>query len=257
MNFSFDIHEIQSGSGQDYAVGGLLSEGVFGGVFDGHGTSKVINFIRGLNMAEIAQNISPIRNIYEAVKGSGDTTRSGSTATFVKITKEFVQVWHAGDSVVQVFIDGVNAYTSTSHTFNDPKEVARTRHLMASIDPVKAPFPITPTCIGYEVSPIGHYLTGESLVPSMSLGHNDMTEMAPYLHEIPIKPTSTVRVVCVSDGVSDMLVDLSKGTAADITTEALRRWRQPWDLTDGRYTWKNQSFPTYDDVSCAICEYKP
>ncbi len=257
MPFYFDAHEIQSGSGQDYAVAGELEDGCYGGVFDGHGTSKVIDFIRGINMAAVARQENPILNIYEQIKTIGDTTRSGSTATFVKITNGIVRVWHAGDSVVQVFIDGVCAYTSQSHTLIEPSEIARTRRLIREITQDKAAFPITPTCIGYKISPVGHYIAGESLVPSMALGHNDMTEMIPYLREIPITPTSVVRVVCVSDGVADMLVDLNRGTANDITTEALRRWRQPWDLTDGRYTWKNQSFPTYDDVSCVVCEYRP
>jgi len=263
MAFSVNMNAIQSGNRQDYATGGLQKNGVFGCVCDGHGTSKVINLIREMPMAVIAQSSNPIQDIFERVQASGDTTLSGSTATFVtmEMTDQVnVKVWHAGDSMVEVFINGIRIHQTIPHTLIDPNEIERTRSKVVLIEPKSVTFPITPTCIGFRNSPLGHYLNGdtkEMLVPSMALGHDNMTGMDPAFEEFMVDPSSTIRVVCVSDGVSDMLVDLHQGSASDITAEALRRWRQKWDLTDGKHTWHGQVFPDYDDVACVVCEYTP
>jgi serine/threonine protein phosphatase PrpC len=246
--------ELQYGSGQDYAVSGYAGPYQFIGVFDGHGGPKCIDFIRGLNMNDMARAANPIKAIFDKVQGAGDMWRSGSTCTFARISGTSIDVYNMGDSETHVFINGACVYSTDVHTFTNPSEVARTKALVKYVDPVKAPFPTSPSEVCDVLSPVGFFITGEMLVPSQSLGHNNMTGCDPSEKRIEFNPTDKVRIVCGSDGFFDMWTKdlLGSGSSESLALEAARQWRQPWNY-NGSYTTYGD---TIDDISLAIWENK-
>jgi len=245
----------QTGSQQDYAVCGHAGESDFIGVMDGHGTSKCIDFIRGIDFFTVAAANNPAQHLFDCVQTAGNMYGSGATFTFAKITGQLLEIWNIGDSETRVYVNGSLFYSTPIHTLNNPHEVLRVQPYLAFTEPTHAPFPVSDTRIENQLSPVGHYTTGEKLVPSQSLGHNNMTGFAPSYHRIEFAKTDHIRVVCGSDGLFDMLVDSSTGTAQQLVDEAERRWRQPWDYYDGTRVWKGLTFNAgIDDISCAILE---
>ena len=245
---------LQTGKGQDYAVCGRVKDSDYIAIFDGHGYDTCIDYVRTLTMDEIMGTENPARTLWDIVERGGNFFESGTTFTMARITGTLIEVWNIGDSQTHVFLNGENVYQSDIHTFLNPAEVERTRSLVHFIHSSKAPFPVSDTRVENIESPIGYFKMGESLVPSQSLGHNGMTEFAPSFKEIQFEPTDKVRIVCGSDGLFDMLVDVSKGTAEELAGEAERRWRQEWEFCDGKRTYKTTYGGAIDDISCAIWE---
>ena len=242
----------QTGSKQDYAVCGYTKDSQYVAVFDGHGTNKCIEHIRRLDMDNIMETDNPMLTLWQITLQ--DTFRTGATASIARITGTRIELWSMGDSEMHVFINGNPVYSTEVHTFTNPKEIERTKTLVHRIRDVKAPFPVSETRVENVNSPVGDFITGESLVPSQSLGHNGMTGFAPCMKSIDFMPTDKVRIVGGSDGLFDMLVHVSNGSASQIVAEAERRWRMKWDFFDGTHTHKTDYGGSIDDISCVIWE---
>ena len=248
------VVSLQTGKKQDYSVFGRVNHSEYIAVFDGHGLDRCINYVRTLPINEIMATENPARTLWDLVESGGNFYESGTTFTMARITGTRIEIWNIGDSQTHVFLNGENVYKTDIHTFLNPAEVERTRSLVHFISNSKAPFPVSETRVENVESPIGYFKMGESIVPSQSLGHNGMTEFAPSFKEIYFEPTDKVRIVCGSDGLFDMLVDVSKGTVEELTGEAERRWRQEWEFCDGKRTYKTTYGGCIDDISCAIWE---
>lgn len=249
-----DAISLQTGKKQDYSVFGRVNDSDYIGVFDGHGHDKCIDYIRSLPMDEIMGTENPARTLWDIVERGGNFYESGTTFTMARITGTLIEVWNIGDSQTHVFLNGENVYISDIHTFLNPAEVERTRPLIHFIRSDKAPFPVSYTLVENIESPIGYFKMGESLVPSQSLGHNGLTEFAPSFKQIRFEPTDKVRIVCGSDGLFDMRVDVSKGSAVELAQEAQRQWLKEWDFFDGKRTYKTSYGGCIDDISCAVWE---
>jgi len=242
----------QTGSKQDYAVSGTLTNGHFIAVFDGHGTNACIDRLRTLNMREIMESENPMLTLWDAVQGN--TFRSGATASLARITDR-VEIWSMGDSEMHVFVNETLVYSTEVHTFTNPNEIERLRSKV-TIRNEKAPFPVSSTRIEMVNSPYGDFPCGESLIPSQSLGHNGITGFAPCMSVIEFKEADSVRVVGGSDGLFDMLVDVSTGSAEDLVSEAERRWRMKWEYFDGQRVHVT-GYDSIDDISCVLFEKWP
>jgi hypothetical protein len=101
-------------------------------------------------------------------------------------------------------------------------------------------------------SHVAHFSNGDTLVPTMCLGHEGVTRFDPHKQVFHYKSTDQVRVVCVSDGVSDMKVDLATGTAEAIVREADRKWKQGWTYKG----FQGIKFQTGDDITAVVWEKK-
>lgn len=242
----------QTGSKQDYAVCGHTNTSQYVAVFDGHGTHKCIEHIRSLDMDNVMETDNPMLTLWDLTLT--DTFRTGATASIARITGTRIELWSMGDSEIHVFINDKLAYSTEVHTFTNSKEIERTKTLVRRIQPVKAPFPVSDTRVENIDSPVGDFITGESLVPSQSLGHNGMTGFAPCVHVIEFMPIDKVRIVGGTDGLFDMLVQVSHGNAQQIVDEAEKRWRMKWDFFDGKRDYKTDYGGTIDDISCVIWE---
>ena len=238
---------LQNGNKQDLFVQGQVGNMHYLGVLDGHGGSSCIQFLRSLDFDLIAVQPDPAEALWDLTKKG--FYGSGATLTFVRIT-DVIEVWNMGDSATTVYLND-QVFTTECHTFLNPQEVERTETLVDRLEHTTAPFPVSETHIQDLPSIVGHFMTGDKIVPSMCLGHNGCTGFAPHEMRISFKPTDRIRIVCVSDGVTDMRVDLSKGSAMDIATEAERKWNQSWV-----YRERPIKFAAGDDVSCVVWENK-
>lgn len=241
---------IQNGSNQDFFVQGQIGDMHYLGVMDGHGRRKgCIEYVRTLDFNFIASQPDPAKALWDKIQSSGnDFGGTGCTFTFARIT-DVIEVWNVGDSETHVFVND-QVFRTEIHTFQNPNEVERTKSLVQYIRPTTAPKVISSEHIQDLPSFTGYFNNGDTLVPSQSMGHNGATGFAPHKQVIHYKPTDRVRIVCVSDGVSDMQVDLAEGTAHDIAYEADRKWKQHWNYRG----YSGVQFPTADDVSCVLWE---
>ena len=246
---NMDSHIIPSTNNQDYAGTGRIHDTDYIFAFDGHGTNHVIDQIRAMNMDDIALSSNPVLAVHEQLKG--DSYRSGSTMAFARKTGTCIETFNCGDSMIWIYVNGSLRHESIPHTFTNPKEIERTRHLVRRIKQFMAPFPVSHDTVEEILSPSGLFHTGEELVPSQSLGHNNMTELAPEHFTVTVHPTDHVRMVVGSDGFSDMLVDPSQGTARTLAQKAVERWKQKWNyMYQGRIVQTN--YDDIDDVSVAV-----
>jgi serine/threonine protein phosphatase PrpC len=243
---------IQNGSKQDFFVQGQLGDMNFLGVMDGHGGNPCIEFVRKQDFNFIASQPDPAQALWDIIQSSGmNFARSGCTFTFARVNTKMqvIEVWNVGDSATCVYLDD-EAFWTEAHTFHNVKELQRTKPLVDFIRQTTAPKVSSPTTIIDLPSFTGYFKNGDTLVPSQSMGHNGATGFEPHKQVIYYNSTQRVRIVCVSDGVLDMQVDLSKGTAEDIANEADRKWKQGW-------TYKgclDVKFQDADDISCVVWE---
>jgi len=149
-------------------------------------------------------------------------------------------------------LNGCLCHQTTPHTFTNHDEVKRTQSLVYSIKQVHAPFPVSDTVVQDILSPSGVFKTGEELVPSQSLGHNNMTGLSPECFSMTIKPTDHIRIVAGTDGFWDMLVDPVSGSSTTLANEAHRRWMQKWTYKSSVGTVQTDFGGDIDDVGIAI-----
>ena len=246
---------LQNGRKQDFFVQGQVGEMHYLGVMDGHGGHDCINYVRTLDFDFIASQPDPALTLWQMVQDKeklyrSGFYRSGCTFTFARIT-HIIEVWNVGDSLTTVYLND-KVFTSDIHTFLNPLEVERTKTLIERLEHTTAPHVASDIHIQDMPSIIGHFLTGDSLVPSQAYGHNGCTGFAPHKMTLHYKPTDRIRIVCVSDGVTDMKLDpdqLKYGSAIDIAKEAERKWNKPWI-----YQGHELKFDSGDDISCVIWE---
>jgi serine/threonine protein phosphatase PrpC len=247
---------------QDLAVHGKYDKGYYIGAFDGHGTSECIQILRGLDYSLIAND--PVRIIDHT---SSWLYNSGSTMNFTTIQVEdeiIVTNYNAGDSECIIFVNGQIVFESISHTLNKPGECERITPMLQRVRPVTpawAPIPLSDRRMTVHRSDISNFDTGESIVPTMALGHNNMTGFDPDIVTMRFKLTDHVRIVSGSDGFWGMIVkSLDEDKLKTFTLEQLvdlaeKRWKQEWEYAGDI---KNPDsiqltrFPAYDDIAVCI-----
>lgn len=245
----------QTGSGQDHAVCGKTGDAEWAVLYDGHGTNKVIDQLRVLNMDTYIGDLNPLESI--ASSGiKGDTYLSGATACMMRRIGNQIELFNMGDSGAYLYVNGKLVVETTRHTFLNEDELERTKPLIRCILPTKAPFPVSDERVEEVLSPTGHFNTGERLVPSRSIGHNHMTGDVAERIVVNVESTDHVRIVMGSDGLLDMRVPLTEGSALALATEAERRWRKPWKYKFMHNGKEYDSETTYgdqiDDISCVV-----
>ena len=239
----------QTGSGQDYAGHGMVANTKYCFVMDGHGTDACIEFLRTIDMDAIAIAPSPPLAVQELIlKKNANFWKSGSTFILARMDHDTLEIFHVGDSRAQVFINQVMIHETEDHVFSNPAEIVRTRDFVR-IQPTKAPFPISATEIDYIDSNVGHF-DGESLVPSQSFGHNEVTGLLPSHFSRTIHPLDHVRIVCGSDGFWDMLPTDMTLSAKQLADQSVDRWRQSWIYKGTKTSYGGN----IDDVSVAILD---
>jgi serine/threonine protein phosphatase PrpC len=248
---------------QDLGVHGKYENGYYIGAFDGHGTHKCIELMRQFDYAKIALN--PL-SIHDMIPKIG-MFNSGSTMNFTTIQVEdeiIVTNYNAGDSECMIFVNGELVFESVSHSLNNPTEKVRIRPLLSVDQPTTgawAPIPLSATRMTVHRSDIANFDTGESIVPTMALGHNNMTDFVPDVNMMRFKLTDHVRIVSGSDGFWGMVVKkldedkLKIMNLEDLVDFAEKRWKQQWEYAGDIKKPNNielTHFPAYDDITVCI-----
>jgi len=257
---------------QDMGVHGKYNKGYYIGVFDGHGGDKCINDLRTLDYSIVAQNPLDINNALNNIRSVNlQYYNTGSTMNFTTIEIEdeiIVTNYNAGDSECMIFVNGIKVFESISHTLTRPGERQRLRPLLNDYKPITpawSPIPVSEIRMTVHRSDISNFKTGESVVPTMAIGHNNMTDFVPDVHTMRFKTTDHVRIVSGSDGFWGMIVkdldveELKHFTIEQLVDFAEKRWKQEWEyVADIKKPDKFEvtSFPGYDDITVCIWDNK-
>jgi hypothetical protein len=261
---------------QDLGVHGVYEKGYYIGAFDGHGTDDCIRILRQLDYSVIAND--PV-----SIKKETDSWlyNSGSTMNFTTIEMNknhenpknheneiIVTNYNAGDSECMIFVNDKLVFESVPHTLLRPGERDRVRPFLQNIRPITgawAPIPLSDRRMTVHRSDISNYKTGESLVPTMALGHNNMTGFDPDINVLRFKSTDHVRIVSGSDGFWGMIVKtldeprLKTAKLEELVDFAEKRWKQEWEYAGDIQKPDNiemTHFPGYDDITVCIWDNK-
>jgi len=275
---------------QDAAYIGKFSDAVgsngdYIAVYDGHGGYECITAIRSFNQAEIMGNTDPVNCVvdkikeYRTTKGI-DMSNSGSTFAYAKIITEdtdgsgvgYIKIGNVGDSEIMVFINGSLVFKTTEQNGMNEAEVARViregRVRDVYINSEKKPLIHEDNKITMELAYSFNFKgIKRSLVPSSSLGHNELTGYAPQQSIITFDLNNDrVKIVCATDGFWDMIntknpedkENLLTMDAGSLTFLAERKWKQEWKYCqnkDNMDKFTLTKFPSYDDIGVTTYEY--
>ena len=255
---------------------------------DGHGSNSCINVVRKANMEEIMATENPALELQKLIDEDKSTRsdmklQSGATFICAKLSETTncvnLDISYAGDSIAIVILNGRHVFTTEPHTLNHAKQMMRLikKGIVSPSDPIviknKALEFVNADTL---ISKKGEYiklLTKQNscgyveMAPSNSIGHNGLYGSLDIdTISLKFKKTDTVRVVLMSDGISDVVDDrdtifVEAKSATDIVKYAHERWMQKWNyLIDRDFSNVRQTmFPSngYDDCCAAMIERKP
>jgi serine/threonine protein phosphatase PrpC len=250
-------HEIEvssavenNGKGQDQPFSGETASGKqYFGIWDGHGTNNVIGELRAMmkngKLADFMDHETPIEDISEDLlnrKIVGKNESSGSTMNCGILENNILTCMNCGDSRMFLFRNGELIFKSEEHFWNNSKEKERLG------DSVKYDKSQNIKVISEKelVAIYSEYIRMENnnqLASTQAIGHNNNLKPVPDVCQFEIKPTDEIVAVCVSDGVTDMLIYdeednireedirmIYEYSAEKLKDAIQERWLQPWDM---------------------------
>lgn len=278
--------------GQDLPCCGKFTEketgkkGDFVAVYDGHGGNGCIDFIRTLDQEEIMSEIKPVDFVVEKImeyrkKTNKSMKDSGSTFVYAKIFTEdedgsglgYIHIGNVADSELVVYINGERIYMTTPQISTTPGEMERLKreNRVDKFAPRRLqskPFIHADDKITMEDSYSINFCGMKSIVPSQSLGHNELTGYNPEYKILTFDlKKDYVKIVCASDGLWDILnLKLEKDEQSLITmgAESLaslaeRLWKQEWKYCyqkEDMNKFKMEKFPEYGYDDIGVCTYE-
>jgi serine/threonine protein phosphatase PrpC len=247
-------------------------------VFDGHGdlTIQFMYTIKKMPLVEILQNIGcPAKAIQKILieNYKNIPIKAGSTFTCVKIFEDRIIVTSVGDSTAQVYKNDVLVYSSPDHNMQNLSEVLRLRrdgiqYYSKKDHSIRV---ISPSSIEIDNSIFRYTFKKDNnnlhLAMTQSLGHHNITGLEPAVKIIHFGAEEKIDVIIASDGLWDVFNSnfeqdramILNASAREIAKEAEKRWKQEWDLIQGKNIYKSQIFPAdqYDDVAVGIWRRRP
>jgi serine/threonine protein phosphatase PrpC len=263
-NIDIAIAVVENGKGQDQPFHGETASGKrYFGVCDGHGTNSVIRELRNMmkngRFADFMEETYPITKIADDLverRICGMRESSGSTINLGILEGNTLKCMNAGDSVMFVFKNGLLVFKSLEHSASNIQEKNRlgNKVLYRPVSTIKV---VSETEI---INGHAEYVLlqgGTELAFTQALGHNNKAKPVPEVNEIIIDNADEIVVVCVTDGVTDMLIKNTDDTfreqdirmvyelsAEELKNKIMERWLQLWDMT------------TSDGVTHKGCQYK-
>jgi len=255
----------QFGKQQDHAFYGKYSKGYYVGVLDGHGTNRCIDLLRKVNYNTLIEMPDPCNELFHYLSPE-PLYGTGSTINFNKIEisdKIYITNYNIGDSETMILVNGEVVFSTNPHTLSNESEKIRIQPYLSPIQSVVGwtPIPITDKRMSAIRSDISKFATGESLVPTQSLGHDNMTGYAPDVSTITCELSDKVRIICGTDGFWNMIVksldmdDLKQMPVYQLMDKAEKRWKQEWEYAPNIKNlnqFELTTFPDYDDITLGI-----
>lgn len=281
--------ETYSGFCKNEATG---EEFYYGGVWDGHGTDRVINCLRSvkhrlndfMKLQDTLENLS--RHIVNDI-GLGGGYNSGATMCFAKCYSDRIECINWGDSRMVVYKNGEIVYISEEHDTKNEKERERLQSKKVTYTKSTGIKIMSSTKMVSTECEYVNFTNGTEIAPTLILGHNRITETPTYVSKsaststaastvtIQFEPSDVIKIVIGSDGLFDMIFKdeneklveedvktLCGMSGADILTQTVNRWLQPWDIymcdnpdeLVGTQTFEQDGC---DDVSVVVINMKP
>jgi hypothetical protein len=203
---------------------------------------------------------------------------SGSTFVYAKIFTEnedgsglgYIHVGNVADSELAVYINGELVFKTTPQIATTPGEIERLKreNRFVCLNPEFNPLIIEEDTLIMEKAYSINFRGMRSLVPSQSLGHNELTGFAPEYKILTFDlKKDYVKIVCASDGLWDILnLKLEKDEQSLITmgAESLaslaeRLWKQEWKYCyqkEDMNKFKMEKFPEYGYDDIGVCTYE-
>jgi serine/threonine protein phosphatase PrpC len=251
MSVEMNLTILNLDKGQDFGVHGKGTT-IKGEEFiwmvgcDGHGADYVVNILRGMNWGFIMSQDDSLKLVIDIIDSSWTKyperkyVSSGATYMEAKIFKDRIETCSVGDSKIMVFMDDKLCYKSTEHNFFNPLEKERLIDYDITLSTTVAPQVLTPTNITGTIKYYHTFENGTMLAMTQSLGHNHVTGIDAERKVIPYNSQNKMRVVLMSDGLSELLStepvyheqdlhSLAHLSSDQLASIAEQRWKQDWD----------------------------
>lgn len=264
----FDHADCPGKSNQDLAKQGFVKSrgGIdlpYIAVADGHGGNKVIDCLRSpsLSWDWLMDTQEPTALLSARVAECGDTFKSGACLAFARVREIdghlTLECEWLGDCTIFVVRDGTPYWQSRVHTCDDESEAARVKRLgfgsntgyaLSLMDNVDD---ITLEHCRYTVWAHRGFVQ-DMTDPTRCLGHNGIPSQQPSRHRIPLHTGSSWRVVCMTDGITDMF----RSGELDQLASPSQPSRQLVDLATERWG-ASYRYVHPADCPCAACNPAP
>ena len=257
-------------------------------LFDGHGSDACIEYIKNMNLNVAFEKQNPAYHLYNLLSDQSIVDiSSGSTLVYARVFDTHIEYDYLGDSTIFVYLNDVLVSTNINnhHTTNNKAEIARIQDF-GVIEVGYAPVVLNKNTMSLKQSypynfqkitssqQTQHKNSTErtkrnvkrlstTLVPTQCLGHCGVTGILSCPVIIPYdKNNDKIKIICVSDGVTDVLcLDekvedndyniIAKLSANDIIDFVEERWMKEWDYEYKGVTTK-EKFTSFDDCSVII-----
>ena len=251
------ILETPSEKGQDFVAQSKLSNGdLWYIVCDGHGSNKVIDHLRTIDLCSIMENENPARLIAESVEKLGDTFNSGATMTIAIISPKSIRCLWCGDSTLKIWADGHEIYSTKNHNSDNPEEVKRMQDMNIETNESWCIKVLDDNSLTMEknnyylldsISQDGKTKLYDKLNMTSSLGHNGKTGTHIEEATIIMQPGIYYTMVAATDGLWDMVHKEDKihefNDASSLTEFAIKRWTQEWTYVFEGYPSEQKKYP--------------
>ena len=234
-------------TGQHASVKGSAHDFHWMVVADGHGIAPdgwgtVIDVFRIIPWATIVEKSTTAEEFNTAINGYLDgvnTNSNGSTLSIVKIFREYIDCYWAGDSQIRIYEDTKPIWESLGHNARNPQEMERISKFArkVGINSTKDMKLLGPSTLTMEDSG-GKYFDynfPNCINMTRSFGHQNITEEFLEHKRIIRDPNRNYKVLAATDGLWDMTGDFDDAylgsphtTAKEICKRADDRWNQEW-----------------------------
>ncbi len=218
-------------------------------VCDGHGRDNVINYLRSLSeeyLLEVCQLSNPFDKLENDMENFMNTFDSGACISIVRTNNiDKLEVFWIGDTMTQVYKNGIKIAQTESHTGSNQSEYERklnegalfsTEMGMYLLPEITNNPHITMNKITRCVHNPKGFMNKECLQITRSAGHKAFTskpgENYGYM-KINFDPSDDIKIITASDGVWDVIhpnENLSfMQDATDLVIYAAQRWCGDWN----------------------------
>ena len=236
-------------SQQDHVWEYVTKELTISMVCDGHGRDNVINYLRSLSdeyLLQVCQLSNPFDKLENDMENCINTFDSGACISIVR-TNNFdkLEVFWIGDTMTQVYKNGIKIAQTESHTGENKSEYERklnegaifTTEMGMYVLPEITNNPhITMNKIKRCVHNPKGFMNKECLQITRSSGHKAFTskpgENYGYM-QINFDPSDDIKIITASDGVWDVIHTNENISflpdATDLVLYAAERWCGDWN----------------------------
>ena len=211
-------------------------------VADGHGTNKVTDTLRQQDWDTIMESNNHFEMIENTIRELDDTSGSGATLTTLIITNKGIHCRWRGDSLIKIFINNEEAFSSSPHNCTNASEHERMKHAEQNTQNFTITV-LSPTQL--TMDPSSYYVVGtkknargvevpDCIAMTNALGHNEGSGGTMEYYFQPLKKQDNVTAIVATDGFWDMIcpndsVLTQASSASELVDVAVERWCQEWD----------------------------